>query len=411
MASRRGLRLHRRALNLTLLPPSEADASSAMLLAFSVRLSMFRAKVVEAPLPTARRDLDSLVTWFIDAFALVRRSGPASADGGRASPVHRLLREHVLGDQKGAWDAGQLADDLGLAPASLNHHLTRLVETGLMGHTDEGKGWRRYYVQGGSLRAAVERVRINARLVTSQRLQALAPAWSRSGAPLDLDLGENDPLPLSLGMVDLRPPSPDSDADAMTLWMADTGLLGDRPGSEISSGSSSHQLFLMLLERDAPLSTDEAAEAVGLPAARAGRILERFRATGVVERVPRTDRLATSLWSAMIAQHERRGSDWLLLKGGFQRLLNEKQQSLLLKGLEGGKLRPEDVTKAMEGTSAQDQMLLLNLLGGRLAMGHRMAGSTLEQVERRVLERLERTLRRIDRVAELIDEALTESSA
>jgi hypothetical protein len=257
----------------------------------------------------------------------------------------------------------------------------------------------------------VERVRINAKLVTSQRLQALAPAWSRSGAPLDLDLGEDDPLPLSLGMVDLRPPSPDSDADAMTLWMADTGLLGDRPGSEISSGSSSHRLFLMLLERDAPLSTDEAAEAVGLPAARAGRILERFRATGVVERVPRTDRLATSLWSAMIAQHERRGSDWLLLKGGFQRLLNEKQQSLLLKALEGGTLRPEDVTKAMEGTSAQDQMLLLNLLGGRLAMGHRMAGSTLEQVERRVLERLERTLRRIDRVAELIDEALTESSA
>ena len=59
---------------------------------------MFRARVVEAPLPTARRDLDSLVAWLIDAFALVRRSGPASADGGRASPVHRLLREHVLLD-------------------------------------------------------------------------------------------------------------------------------------------------------------------------------------------------------------------------------------------------------------------------------------------------------------------------
>ena len=162
----------------------------------------------------------------------------------------------------------------------------------------------------------------------------------------------------------------------------------------------------MLLERDAPLSTDEAAEAVDLPAARAGRILERFRATGVVERVPRTDRLATSLWSAMIAQHERRGADWLLLKGGFQRLLSEEQQSALLKALNAGNLRPDDVTSAMNGVSAQDQMLLLNLLGGRLAMGHRMAGASLEQVERRVLERLERTLRRIDRVAELIDEAL-----
>ena len=43
-------------------------------------------------------------------------------------------------------------------------------------------------------------------------------------------------------------------------------------------------------------------------------------------------------------------------------------------------------------------------------MGHRMAGASLEQVERRVLERLERTLRRIDRVAELIDEALATGS-
>ena len=87
-----------------------------MLLAFSVRLSMFRAKVVEAPLPTARRDLDSLVAWFIDAFALVRRSGPASADGGRASPVHRLLREHVLGDQKGAWDGWKSSAASSYAP-------------------------------------------------------------------------------------------------------------------------------------------------------------------------------------------------------------------------------------------------------------------------------------------------------
>ncbi|HIH52851.1 MAG TPA: hypothetical protein HA286_01100 [Candidatus Poseidoniaceae archaeon] len=372
---------------------------------------MFRARVVEAPLPTARRDLDSLVTWFIDAFALVRRSGPASADGGRASPVHRLLREHVLLDQQGAWDAGQLADDLGLAPASLNHHLTRLVETGLLGHTDEGKGWRRYYLHGGSLRTAVERVRINARLVTAQRLQALGAAWTRAGAPLDLDLGEEDPLPLSLGMADLRPPIPESGADAMTLWMADSGLLGDRPGSELKSGSASHRLFLLLLERDAPLSTDEAAEAVDVPAARAGRILERFRSTGVVERVPRTDRLATSLWSAMITQHERRGADWLLLKGGFQRLLSETQQTGLLKPLEKNTLRPEGVSKVMAGLSAQDQMLLLNLLGGRLALGHRMAGSTLDQVQRRVLERLERTFRRIDRVAELIEEVLADVPA
>ncbi|GIR08148.1 MAG: hypothetical protein CM15mP18_4770 [Methanobacteriota archaeon] len=67
-------------------------------------------------------------------------------------------------------------------------------------------------------------------------------------------------------MADLRPPSPESDADEMmTLWMADTGLLGERPGARFPADLPSHRLFLMLLERDAPLSTDEAAEAVGCP--------------------------------------------------------------------------------------------------------------------------------------------------
>ena len=101
----------------------------------------------------------------------------------------------------------------------------------------------------------------------------------------------------------------------------------------------------------------------------------------------------------------------MLLKGGFQRLLSETQQTGLLKPLEKNTLRPEEVSKVMAGLSAQDQMLLLNLLGGRLALGHRMAGSTLDQVQRRVLERLERTFRRIDRVAELIEEVLADVPA
>ena len=35
-----------------------------------------------------------------------------------------------------------LADELALTPASLNHHLTRLVEAGILGFSNEGKGWR-----------------------------------------------------------------------------------------------------------------------------------------------------------------------------------------------------------------------------------------------------------------------------
>ena len=108
--------------------------------------------------------------------------------------------------------------------------------------------------------------------------------------------------------------------------MNDFGLLGERPGAEIQADSLSVRLFETLLQRNLPLSLDEAAEQHGGQKARVGRILDRFRATGMVERVPRTDRLNTALWTAMTTQHQRRGEDWMLKKGGFQRLLNEQQQ-------------------------------------------------------------------------------------
>ena len=96
----------------------------------------------------------------------------------------------------------------------------------------------------------------------------------------------------------------------------------------------------------------------------------------------------------------------MLKKGGFQRLLNEQQQGDLLKMLAGGALSVEDVEKHLSGVDAREQMLLLNLLGGRLPMGYRMAGTSAGAVQRRVQDRLDRVLRRMVRVAGLLDEAL-----
>ncbi len=117
---------------------------------------------------------------------------------------------------------------------------------------------------------------------------------------------------------------------------------------------------------------------------RIGRILERFRSTGMVQRVPRIDRLNIALWSAMTAQYQRRGEDWMLKKGGFQRLLNPKQQSSILSSLKKGKLKVEEVEKVGKDISSDDQMLLLNLLGGRLPLGHRMVGYTSDEVHREI---------------------------
>jgi predicted transcriptional regulator len=342
---------------------------------------------------------------------LIRKRGDATADHGRAGSVHRLLRDHLIGHPEQSWDAQMLADELAQMPASLNHHLARLVETGLIGFTNEGKGWRKYYLRGGSLSNAVAYLQQHSKLLLQQRFELINQLWDRSGEPLPVELPQEEGAPFSLGLVDHRPLNDENEGNLLSHWMNDFGLLGERPGGEIKADSLSVRLFSNLLERNLPLSLDEAAELHGGQKARVGRILERFRATGMVERVPRTDRLNTALWTAMTTQHQRRGEDWMLKKGGFQRLLNEAQQSGLLKSLAKGKLSIEDVSEYLNTVEAREQMLLLNLLGGRLPMGYRMAGSSASAVQQRVQDCLDRVLRRMVRVAGLLDEALSSSQS
>ncbi len=368
---------------------------------------MFKVRLQEISLPTSDRDIDSLTTWFIDTLCLVRKRGDEMADQGFANPVHRLLRDYLFAQPEVAWDAQMLADELALTPASLNHHLTRLVQSGIIGYTNEGKGWRRYYLRGGSLSKAVELFSSQASIIVSQRLTLIDNYWNRENTRLVLELPGNNRPPLTLGVVDHRPIAPESEENAMSQWMGDFGLLGERPGKEIKADSISVRLFELLLTRDAPLSLDEAAEITGGQKPRIGRILERFRNSGMVERIPRTDRLSIALWNAMTAQHQRRGEDWMLKKGGFQRILNRKQQSKLLMSLKKGKLSIENVADEMKNVDPQQQMLLLNLLGGRLPLGHRMNGEDAGQVKRNVQDSLDRVLRRMRRVAEMLESELS----
>jgi len=69
-------------------------------------------------------------------------------------------------------------------------------------------------------------------------------------------------------------------------------------------------------------------------------------------------------------------------------------------------LKVEDIEKYTQGISTDEQMLLLNLLGGRLPLGHRMAGYSSEEVHREIAARIDRTLRRMRRVAQLLEQAM-----
>tara|TARA_B110000444_G_scaffold18720_1_gene15702 strand:+ start:18762 stop:19871 length:1110 start_codon:yes stop_codon:yes gene_type:complete len=367
---------------------------------------MFSVRLTEVALPTSEREVDNLVGWFIDTLCLVRKRGEATADQGRAGPVHRLLRDYLFAQPDISWDAQMLADELALTPASLNHHLTRLVEAGIIGFSNEGKGWRRYYLRGGSLSNAIEFFTLQCETIVKQRMALLDSLWNRENPNIGTEPVSTDTPALSIGIVDHRPLLADSEESLLSQWMGDFGLLGERPGKEAHAESISVQLFELLLNRDLPLSLDEASEVLDDEKPRLGRILERFRNTGMVQRVPRIDRLNITLWTAMTAQHQRRGEDWMLKKGGFQRILNSKQQSALLSSLKKGKLKVEEVETSMKGISNDEQMLLLNLLGGRLPLGHRMAGYTSGEVHREIASRIDRTLRRMRRVAQLLEQAM-----
>ncbi len=171
-------------------------------------------------------------------------------------------------------------------------------------------------------------------------------------------------------------------------------------------GDVAGKLFSTMLVRTAPLSIDEAVEMTKATKPRLIRILERFHAAGIVERVARIDRLPTILWEAMESQFRKRGEDWLLLKGGFNRQLPPRQAEILVKALKKGKLNPELVEKNLAKVSPEEQMLLLNLLGGRLPYGYQLVGDSGADVASSVIGRVDRLFIRIIRVAGSLETAL-----
>ena len=59
--------------------------------------------------------------------------------------------------------------------------------------------------------------------------------------------------------------------------------------------------------------------------------------------------------------------------------------------------------KALKEMKPKDQMLLLNLLGGRLPLGHRLVGNSIEAMKKKSQTDLDRILRRISKIGILLE--------
>ena len=364
---------------------------------------MLNMRLAEQPAPAGSRDVNQLVSWLLDTLEFVRRTGDEWTGEGVHSPIHRILCEHMLVNPGQGWDAQTLGDELGLSPTATQYQLGKLNECGLTAAVNRD-GWRVHHLRNGSLSNAVEIMATEARLVLEQRLRSLEGWMTESDARMSIATEKRDEAPFHIqirGRVPLT-----EGQDEMDAFLVDLGLLGDRVRRPADGSAPLGRLmFEHLLGAHSPLSLDEALEKWGTTRPRLTRTLDRFRAAGIAERVPRLDRLPVTLWTALQAQHGRRGSDWLMKKGGLSRI-DEKVAKKVIKALDDGTFNVAKCEKTFVEVPPSEQMILLNMLGGKLPIGWRLCGAKSSQVRERVLSKSDRTFRRIKRVAETLEKVV-----
>ena len=355
---------------------------------------MFGVRLSEIPLPVAGRDRESLIDWIIETFNLVRRRKDTSIHQLSMSPIHRILRDYLFAHPETGVNSNQLAEDFALTPAAIHHHMNRLMRAGLVTYS-KGQGWRKYFLRGGSISTAMSYFCMQARHVMKQRMEEMKDFWTKPEYEHEIPFSGEAMALITIQLAEWQPLK--EEYSILSQFAEDLGLLGERPGKEIMANSTSEYLLRELFAQRT-ISLDEVAE--GIDRAKSQRILERFRQTGFVERVPRIDRLTTAIWSAVTTQFQRRGEEWLRKKGGFQRL---EVSDEMLDSIKEGKLNPELTDSFLESMTVERRMLFLNLLGGSLANGYRLCGSANENVERKMSDHLERILRRIQRVGDMLE--------
>ena len=92
-------------------------------------------------------------------------------------------------------------------------------------------------------------------------------------------------------------------------------------------------------------------------------------------------------------------------KGGLSRI-DGKVAKKIITALDKGSFNVAACEKIFVDVPSNEQMVLLNLLGGKLPIGWRLCGAKANQVCERVLAKSDRTFRRIKRVAEMIEKAI-----
>ena len=360
---------------------------------------MFSLRLVQLPMPTGSSDPDVLLDWLLESMGLVRRRQDGSSGEPHSSALHRMMRSAFLMDPLKGWDSRELGDETGLSNTGVHHQISKLRECGLVSAHVDGK-WHRHVLRGGSIITATRLVGSEAKSVLSVRLSELYTVVKTSETRMEADSEEADSA-FSIRIAENRPRT--EGISAMDELASDLGLAGDGPRE---GGNLAGRILSELGSRDHPVTLLALSESLSESRGRVNTVVDRMRSSGIAERVPMIDRIPQDVFSGLMRQHDARGEEWLMTKGGLGRL-DERVSKSLVEGASKGSLDIDSVTEILEPVALQDQRVLLNTLGGRMPLGVRLTGPDYGSVSQRVSKLADRTIRRIETVAERLDASLS----
>jgi len=359
---------------------------------------MFRLRLVELPMPTGSKDTQVLLEWLIDSLSLVRRKSESWNINDEPSALHRMFTGSLLIDPLRGWNTKELGDSCGLSQTAMHNQMLRLRESGLVSSELKGR-WHIHVLRGGSMTTAVELLGVQARKILEIRLAELSNLIVHSDERM-LTGAEDEERKFKIKIAE--PSATIEGKDRIDSLVEDLGLNGERGKSD---DDLAKKITIELSQSHRAITLLVLAERLDETRSRVQRVLERLLEMSIIERVAMPDRIAQDVYLGLMRQFDARGQEWLVTRGGLGRL-EPRITKKIISGIKKKELSIEKIQKILEDVEIENQKLLLNTLGGRMPYGFRIAGKDGNEVRERVLNRLDRTIRRLITVANRIDDSL-----
>ncbi len=360
--------------------------------------TVIRLELIEKSMPTGSKNSDVLLGWILDSLGLVKRKIESWGDEEEFGALHKIMSEALLLEPLKGWDIKTLGDVCGLSQTGMHHQILKLKESGLISSENYGR-WHIYVLRGGTITSAVNLMAVQAKEIIELRLLELSNHIKHSEKRMEIPSESTDK---NFKIKISEPSAIKIEEDRLNVLLDDLGLNGDR--AKIKDDLAK-RVFKELAESSNPITILSLSDKFSESRSRIRRIIDRFRNSNIIERVPMLDRIAQDVYIGMTRQYEARGEEWLFTRGGFGRI-NEEIAIQLVDGIKNKSLDSDKVQQIILPLSIEKQKILLNTLGGRMPYGYRIKGRDGEEMKENVMRSVDRTLLRLKTVAERLEKSI-----